>query len=314
MIIVLGDLIADFSLRIPSFPVEAGNMQRVEYLELGPGGATNVAISASRLGLSVGCLGEVGSDQFGEIVLEGLRAESVEISGIRVVPSGETPVAGVLVDAQGEPAYLGYPGTLCLDTLPEAWRQTIARAEALFVDGWADHPGTQAVILAAVRTAREASVPSFFDPGPGNPALDNDWHLAAAAVATVLIATEDEARRLTGLADPAASAEALLKQGPEMVVLKRGVAGCVLLRGGEIHIAPGMPVEALDATGAGDSLDAAVIYGFLKGLSLEDMGTLANATGAAKVRKAGTGHNMPTLDEIRSVLERFGRHPADLLG
>jgi 5-dehydro-2-deoxygluconokinase len=313
MIIILGDLIADFSLRIQSFPVIAGSMQRVEYLELGPGGATNVAIAAARLGLPVGCLGEVGGDRFGAIVLQGLQAENVDVSGIHVLPGGETPVAGVVVDAQGEPAYLGYPGDLRLAELPEAWRETIAKAEALFVDGWVDHGEAAGVILGGLRSAQQRGVPSFFDPGPGNPAVDNAWHTEAAALATVLIATEEEAHQLSGIADPFASAEALLSRGPQLVVIKRGVAGCVLLRRDGFNVAPGMPVEARDATGAGDSLDAAVIYGFLRRLSLEDLGTLANATGAAKVQKLGTGHNMPTLSEIQSVLERFGRDSVTLL-
>jgi len=36
------------------------------------------------------------------------------------------------------------------------------------------------------------------------------------------------------------------------------------------------------------------------------MGDLGNATGAAKVLKLGTGHNMPTVDEVNTMLRRFG--------
>ena len=58
MILVFGDLIVDLSLHIPRFPVQAGDIQRATYLEISPGVATNVAITATRLGLSVGCMGE----------------------------------------------------------------------------------------------------------------------------------------------------------------------------------------------------------------------------------------------------------------
>ncbi len=313
MIIVLGDILADVSLRIPTFPVQAGSLLRAEYLELGPGGATNVAIMAARLGLPVACLGEVGDDRFGDLVLEGLRSEGVVVSGVVVTPGAETPVAGVVVDQSGEPAYLGYPGTLQLRTLPEAWRMPIRSAQALFADGWAEHDGVPPIILEGMRQARQAGVPTFFDPGPGNPAIDRGWLSEAAALAEVLLATEDEARSLTGRRDPMASARELLSRGPKLVVLKRDVAGCVLITGEEVRIAPGLPVEARDATGAGDSLDAALIYGYLHGLPLADLGTLANATGAAKVQKLGTGHNLPTLDEIRAMLERFDVNPAGLL-
>jgi sugar/nucleoside kinase (ribokinase family) len=71
-------------------------------------------------------------------------------------------------------------------------------------------------------------------------------------------------------------------------------------------LAAGVPVTARQASGAGDSLAAAVIYGYLHGLGLEPLGDLANATGAAKVLKLGTGHNLPTVAEVNAMLERFG--------
>ncbi|MEW6568244.1 MAG: carbohydrate kinase family protein [Chloroflexota bacterium] len=313
MLTVLGDLIADFNLRIPSFPIARGSLLRVAHLDLGPGGATNVAITAARLGLPVTCLGEVGDDRFGAIVLEGLRAEGIDVSGVIVTRGGETPLAGVIVDQTGEPAYLGYPGRQSVHSLPDSWQSRIAEAEALFVDGWVDDEHAPELILQGMACASQAGVPSFFDPGPGNPVYDNRWHMEACALAAVLLATEDEAVHLTGEADPMASARELLRSGPEMVVIKRGPAGCLLLRGEEVHIAPGLPVEARDATGAGDGLDAAVIYGFLRRLPLEAIGALANATGAAKVRKLGTGLNMPTLAEIQEMLERFAPAHAELL-
>ncbi len=305
MIVVLGDLIADFNLRISSFPVQAGDLKRAGYLGLGPGGASNVAIMAARLGLEVACVGEVGEDRFGDLVVEGLGEEGVDTSHIAISPQAETPVAGVIVDGAGEPAYLGYRGLLTITELQSEWRELIRNAEGFFADGWEDQPFEHRIILAGLEVAHRAGVPTFFDPGPGNPEFDLGWHRQAAEVADVVLATEAEASRLSGLPDPLASAKALLEMGPDLVVVKRGVAGCLLLSPQGVEIAPGLPVEVRDATGAGDSLDAAVIYGRLAGLDLETLGALANAAGAAKVRKLGTGHNVPTLDEVREMVERF---------
>jgi sugar/nucleoside kinase (ribokinase family) len=313
MILILGDLLADLSLRIESFPVQAGGMQRVSFFELGPGGAANTAIAAARLGLAVGHLGEIGDDRAGRWILEDLKAEGVDVSDVVTAPQATTPVAGVIVDASGEPAYLGYPGRQYLPSLPETWSERIQKAEALFADGWIDHTRQADLILEGLKVARGAGVPSFFDPGPGNPALDSAWHGEACRRATVVLATEDEAQRISGRADPVESAQALLALGPALVVIKRGVAGCFLVRKDEVHLAAGLPVEARDATGAGDSLDAAVIDGFLRRLPLPALGTLANAVGAAKVQKLGTGRNVPTRDEVRAVLRRFGVDDAGLL-
>jgi 2-dehydro-3-deoxygluconokinase len=275
MILILGDLLADLSLRIESFPVQAGGMQRLTYFDLGPGGAANTAIAAARLGLSVGQLGEIGDDRAGRWVLDDLRAEGIDVSDVIAGGQATTPVAGVIVDASGEPAYLGFPGRQYLPSLPATWAVRIQKSEALFADGWVDHTRQADLILEGLKVARSAGVPSFFDPGPGNPALDSAWHGEACRRATVVLATEDEAQRISGRTDPVESAEALLALGPELVVIKRGVAGCFLVRKDEVHLAAGLPVEARDATGAGDSLDAAVIDGFLRRLPLASMGALA---------------------------------------
>ena len=311
MVVVLGDLLMDYSLRLPGMRTWTEDLHGVTYLELGPGGATNVAIMAARLGLKVLCLGEVGDDLFGRILRDSLVDEQIDTTFIRVTPGARTPVANVLVDERGEPAYLGYPGSLQLAELPDAWRAPIQEASALFSDGWAEHDGVPAIILDAFRLARKAGVPVFFDAGPGNPRVDNTWHMEASALSTVVLATDREASRVTGESDPLSAARVLLEKGVKLVVLKRGVAGCLLVDESSLHIAPGYPVEARDATGAGDSFDGAVIYGYLKGMDLSALGTLANATGAAKVQKLGTGHNMPWPAEIREVLDRYGNGDLD---
>jgi len=306
MVIILGDILADYSIRVEDLEIQPKDLQRVSYLELGPGGACNVAIMAAHLGLSVAALGEVGADMVGEIILEGLTAEGIDVSGVVITPDARTPVANVLVDERGEPAYLGFPGSLQLKDLPEQWRPLINSAQGLYADGWAEHEDVPTIILEALRAARSAGVPTFFDPGPGNPKIDNAWHSEAAALATVLLATEDEAHRLSGEDDPVASARLLLARGNRLVVIKRGMAGCFLLTADDLHIAAGLPVVARDATGAGDSLAAAIMYGYLHQFDLQALGDLGNATGAAKVRKLGTGHNMPTIAEVNDMLRRFG--------
>jgi sugar/nucleoside kinase (ribokinase family) len=308
MIVVLGDLLLDFSLRLASMSIEPKDLRRVTYLELGPGGATNVAIMARRLGMEVACLGEVGADRLGRMLVDSLIKEGIDVGGIKQTEGARTPVATVLVDERAEPAYLGYPGSLTLAALPQTWHAPITGAAALFCDGWVEYEAMIAVILQALAVARSANVPIFFDPGPGNPDVDNRWHLEAAALSTVVIATDAEGSRLTGHNDPMRAAHALLDAGPQLVILKRGPAGCLLLTPDGLEIAPGYPVEAVDATGAGDSFAAATIYGYLHAFDLPALGALANATGAAKVRKPGTGHNMPGIDEIRAVLAQFGEN------
>lgn len=309
MIIVLGDMIADLNLHIPSFPIQAGECHRATYFELGPGGATNVAIMTARLGLSVGCVGEVGGDYFGKIVLEGLKLEGIDTTELVVTREAETPVAGVVVDAKGEPTYLGYRGSIQIHTFQPRWEVSIQVAEALFTGGWAEDDSIPGIVLEGMRIAQQSGVPIFFDPGPGNPEIDNSWWDEAVDLTTILLANEDEIINMTGLDQPKEAASSLLSRGLEMVVIKRGAEGCSIQTKKSAHYVQGFPVQVRDTTGAGDSFNAAVMFGYLNEFPLEKLGTLANAVGAAKVQKLGTGHNVPTISEIAEVLKKFKLDP-----
>jgi sugar/nucleoside kinase (ribokinase family) len=306
VIVIFGNQLADLTLRLDRFPIEAGQMQPASAVDLGPGGAGNVAIACRRLGLEVACLAEVGEDPFGKVVRDGLAAESVDTRHLVALPETRTPLAAVLVGAEGVPSYLGYPGRLVLGSLPAGWRALLREAEAVFVDGWVEGPGGAELALEALATARRASVPTFFDPGPGNPAVDNTWQREALGHSEHLMLNAAEAQRLAGPANPREAARVLRTLGPGLVLIKLGAAGCLASRADELVEAPALPAVVVDTTGAGDTLDAAVIYAALEGLDLRSLALLANAAGAAKVQKLGTGRNLPTRAEILGVLERSG--------
>lgn len=305
MVYTLGNLLVDILMYIEEFPVQAQALQGVSHVDVGPGGACNVAIMAARFGMPVAALGEVGDDYFGEIVLSGLAKEGVSTEHVVVNEDGPTPVAGVLVDPQSEPGYLGYPGEQSLQSLPKSWREALQTAQGLFIDGWIENERMAGIILEASNIARNAGAITFFDPGPGNPRQDNGWHADMAALAAVVLATVDELGKLTGEDNPDQAAKRLLANGSSLVVAKRGAEGCVLYTEERVVEVAGLPLKTVDATGAGDSLAGAVMYGCLNDLELEALGTLANATGGAKVLKIGTGHQVPRTAEIRAILDQF---------
>jgi sugar/nucleoside kinase (ribokinase family) len=90
-----------------------------------------------------------------------------------------------------------------------------------------------------------------------------------------------------------------------MVCVKHGKNGCQIHTVAESAGHPGFKVPVRDTTAAGDSFAAAFLYGYLQKWDLSDIALFANAMGAAKVRKMGSGRQVPTLGEMRSVLEEF---------
>lgn len=93
----------------------------------------------------------------------------------------------------------------------------------------------------------------------------------------ILVINEAEAREFSGEASLIKGARKILKQGPRILIVKRGEYGALMFIGGSIFAAPAYPLEEIsDPTGAGDSFAG----GF--------MGYLANSgdLGEASLRKA----------------------------
>jgi ribokinase len=94
----------------------------------------------------------------------------------------------------------------------------------------------------------------------------------------VLLANEDEARALTGAADPDAAVRALAERTGAAVV-KRGAAGAAWSDGTDVVTVPAAPAEVIDTTGAGDAFAA----GFL---AAGGAGRTAVAAGVALAARA----------------------------
>ena len=93
----------------------------------------------------------------------------------------------------------------------------------------------------------------------------------------IVAPNEDEAQALTGQTDPEACATQLLAHGARSVALKLGAKGSLWADASGIVTAAGRPVHAIDTTGAGDSFNAAFIYGREQGWPMQRILAFANA-------------------------------------
>ena len=93
--------------------------------------------------------------------------------------------------------------------------------------------------------------------------------------------------------------------GVKIVGLKLGKDGCQLTtREKQIHI-PGIKINVIDTTGAGDAFSAAMIYGFSQDWSLEVTGMLANSMGGLASTHWGAGAALPTTMEVVEYLKNL---------
>jgi 2-dehydro-3-deoxygluconokinase len=128
---------------------------------------------------------------------------------------------------------------------------------------------------------------------------------AAIAMADIVFPSLDDAEALTGLKEPDAIADHYLRLCP-LVLLKLGPDGVlVATREGRRRIA-GFPVEAVDATGAGDTFAGAFLARRLAGDEVEDAARYANAAAALSTLGYGAVAPIPREAEVRAFLATRG--------
>ena len=294
-LLVVGDLNADLVLRggdvVPAF---GQREQLVDHAELVLGGSGAIAAAgAARLGLEVAMVACVGDDALGRVMRETLAAAGVDTSAVITDPGAATGVSVGLVHG-ADRAMLTAPGALAALRAEDVPEELLARARHVHVSS----PFLQAGLAPGLGRLAARASSSSLDPG-WDPR--ERWELPLDAF-DVLLPNAEEALRLARRADGdvEAAARDLAAHGP-LVVVKLGADGALATRVDAITRVPTPAVDAVDATGAGDSFDAGFLAAHLAGADLEGALALACACGALSTRRAGGTAAQPTLEEARAL-------------
>ena len=118
---VLGIFVADISFSGPKIPSVGETILGNKY-NVGPGGkGCNQAIAIARLGGKVNFISKIGKDSYGELALNTLKKNNINIENIVQDEKLQTGVAGILVDQNsGKNAInviVGAPSTLKIDEI-----------------------------------------------------------------------------------------------------------------------------------------------------------------------------------------------------
>ena len=275
------------------------------------GDSQNVAIAAARQGASTGYLTSVGQDWMGDAFLDLWKSEGVDASRVTRHPTAPTGVSFVTHSAAGHKfdylrknsaASLMTPDTLATDYIAGA------RIFHLSAIGQAISDSARATCDAAIDAARKAGVKISYDTNLRLRLWDLDVarEVIDATIARCHIALPslDDSRQLTGLEAPAAIANYYLGLGAPLVALKMGADGSLIAtREGQTRIAP-HEVEAVDATGAGDTFDGAFLTRLLAGDDPVTAARYANVAAALSTTGYGAVTPMPRAAQVLTALKR----------
>ncbi|MBC3992068.1 ribokinase [Streptomyces sp. AC563] len=297
-LVVVGSANADLVIGVRRRPA-AGETVLGSDLATYPGGkGGNQAVAAARLGARTALLARVGDDAHGRLLLDTQRAAGVDTRPVRV-GGAPTGVALITVDPSGDNSIVVSPGANARLTPADIEAAAPLLAAARVVSLQLEIP--LETVAAAVR-AVGPDTRVVLNPSPPAP-LPPD----VLAACDPLVVNEHEARSLldsdpAGAGDhPAAWAAALLGRGSRSVVITLGPAGALAVdRRGQTRV-PGVPVEAVDTTGAGDAFTGALAWRLGTGDDLATAVRYAVRVGAAAVTRPGAQQSYPTAAEVAAL-------------
>ncbi|AKU90620.1 bifunctional heptose 7-phosphate kinase/heptose 1-phosphate adenyltransferase [Vulgatibacter incomptus] len=267
------------------------------------GGAANAAANLASLGARAVAIGAIGDDEAGR-ALGALCADAGIEARFVVVPGSHTEtktriLAGGINTTRQQMLRLDRGRTAPLSeeavaALVSSLRSIAAEVDVLLVSDYGSGVLCPEVISEVCRLASQGV----------KVCVDSRYNLGAFTGVFLAKPNEPELAAATGL--PVGTAEASLHAGKvlqralgcEAVLVTRGRSGMTLLESGQ---APDLiPVhgqeEAVDVTGAGDTVIATLSLAVAAGASLSSASRLANVAGGLVVRKPGTA--VLTPDEL----------------
>lgn len=264
-----------------------------------PGGGANATHNFAALGARVMPITAVGDDAAGDWLLRTFREMKVDISGILRIKGGVTPtktrfLAGWAHTVGQQVLRVDYePHSQITDSHRKKILQLLdarlKKADALAISDYGFGVATPDTVKSAI-TRPKRSIPV---------SLDSRYHLMAYKRAGITSATPNEAEvealHNTTIGQDIAELE---RRGREVLhdmklrslVITRGKDGMAVFQSGyqTVHIPVHGSDQAVDVTGAGDTVLAAYTLGLASGASPVEAAHIANIAGGVVVMKRST--------------------------
>lgn len=305
-VVALGEALVEFNQTRPGEP---------QYLQGFGGDTSNAVIAAARAGARTAYLTRLGSDAFGQALLDLWAREGVDTTAVERDAQHPTGIYFVTHGAAGhEFSYLragSAASRMAPGWLLDAPAAVLQQCHILHVSGISLAVSASACDTAfeAMRVARAAGARVAFDP---NLRLKL-WPLAraraciahAVSLCDIFLPGLDDMAALLGLSDADAIADWGHAQGAATVVVKLGADG-VLLSSADPAVprqrVAGRSVALVDATGAGDCFDGNLLARLALGDDLAAAVSYANTAASLAVQGFGAVAPLPTAQQVQALL------------
>ena len=292
-ILIMGELLVEIMRPKEDIPLYESDYFRGPF----PSGAPGIFIStAARLGHSTAIISGVGDDDFGQNIMRRLKKDGVDVSRVLVSKEGNTGVAFVTYFADGERKFLFYmDNSPCVMARAPETLEGLEDVKYMHIMGCSLMSSVEFAreIVKTMKMMKDNGAKISFDPNVRlemmrDPEVLQILHEVSDA-SNILMPGVSELKMLTGEEDlDTAVRKAFENENLALLVLKNGSRGSLIYTREGLQIEQGVyKVVQEDATGAGDSYDAAFICGLAEGKSLADAAKMGAAAGALNAAAFG---------------------------
>ncbi len=299
-ILVIGSSNTDMVIKTSKLPAPGETIMGGTFL-MNPGGkGANQAVAASRLGGKVTFITKRGNDLFGNQTIGLLMREGVDTGHVVKDPELPSGVALITVDESGENSIVVAPGSngnLNVEDLPADIFDN-GKFEILVLQ--LEIP-IETVEFAAI-SAHQQGMKVILNPAPAQKLSENllkhTW---------LITPNETEAEILTGINitdiySAGESASVLQKKGVKNVIITLGADGAYVKSESYTGMIPGIVVNAVDTTAAGDVFNGALAVAIAEGKDMRDAVIYANKAASISVTRLGAQASAPYRHEVSSDL------------
>jgi 5-dehydro-2-deoxygluconokinase len=291
------------------------------------GSPANIAVGLARLGKSVGFIGKISKDRFGEFIINYFTKEGIDTSQIYEAKNGESlGLTFTEILSPTESSILMYRNDIADLSLEvnEISEEYIRNTKAIVISGTAlaKSPSREATLKALEYAKKYNTVVIFDIDYRGYSWLNKDdiaiYYSIVGKNSDLIIGSREEFDLMQGLITKESSDEETAKRwlayGNKIVVIKHGKDGSTAYTtdGKKYNIKP-FPVKLLKSFGGGDAYGSAFIYGLLEGWDMIDCLEFGSASAAMLVASHSCSEAMPTADEVKAFIRKSKEEHGDMV-
>lgn len=298
-IIVIGSLNMDMVMKVDHM-TQVGETVLGQTLEYQPGGkGANQSCAAGLLGEEVIMLGCVSDDENGQKLLNSLDKRNVNISKIRVRKNGNSGMAAITVDAQGNNSIVVFQGAN-----RQIDKQYIYENAQVFEEGdivLLSMEVPYEVVFEGIRLAKVKGCTVILNPAPAPEPQEfpeDIWEKI-----DYITPNETEAAKLTknqigNIEEIITASQILLNHGVKNVLITLGDKGALLSNQKGSKKFEAEKVMVCDTTAAGDCFNGALAVALAEEKKQEEAVRFANRAASIAVTRKGAQNSLPTRKEV----------------